>query len=298
MSNVELFLDMMIAERGAGTNTASAYGRDLRDFAAFISPVPPEKADTDKLRGYLSFTAESAGLTKRTQARRLSALKSFYGFLLGEGVIQKDPSVGIAFPKADRPLPKALSVAETAALVQAAAKTPKQTLRLRLMVELLYASGLRVSELVELPQTAVAGDYTHLSIVGKGGGQRLAPLGRTAGRLLRRWTAVVGGGKYLFPGGSGKKHLTRQRVHQLIKRLAADAGLDPRRVSPHVLRHAFATHLMENDADLRSVQQLLGHASINTTQIYTHVTSGRMKKAVLESHPLSKGGRRKGGRER
>ena len=290
MGCIELFLDMMVAERGAAENTTSAYGRDLRDFAAFIAPVAPEGATASQVRDYLGSFA--ATVSRRTQARRLSTLKSFYGFLISEGSIRRNPCLGISFPKMERALPKVLSAAEAAALLAAVAAAAaavaadEKSLRLRLIMELLYSSGLRVSELVSLPQAAIAGDYTHLIVTGKGGRQRLVPLGRHAARLLAEWSATADKGKYIFPGRAKSGHLTRQRVHQLIKRAALAAGIEPQRVSAHVLRHAFATHLMENGADLRSVQRMLGHADIATTQIYTHVSSKRIRRAVLKTHPL------------
>lgn len=288
MGYVELFLDMMVAERGAGLNTVVAYRRDLKAFADFIAPAALEKATDSQVRGYLGSLADR--LSGRTQARRLSALKSFYGFLLSEGEIKHNPCLGVPFPRAERRLPKVLSPAEAAALIKAVVKDggDKKALRLRLIVELLYASGLRVSELVGLPQTAISGDYTHLIVTGKGGRQRLVPLGKYAAGLLAEWSALADKGKYIFAGRAKSGHLTRQRVHQLIKLAAVAAGIKPARVSAHVLRHAFATHLMENGADLRSVQQMLGHADIATTQIYTHVSSKRIAEAVAKSHPLAR----------
>lgn len=300
---IEAFLDMMSAERGASPNTLVAYRRDLVDFSGFLARTggSPKTAVRDDVKRYLAGLA-AARLAPSSQARRLSALRQFFAFLYLEGVRKDDPAGTVAAPQRRRPLPKMLSQADLKALADAAAmRVPERAdaRRLRCIVELLYASGLRVSELVALPLSAVSGKRDFLRVTGKGGRERLAPLSETARAAIRDYLETraeflpkgqrrTAASRYLFPSTGRGGHLTRRRCHQLLKELAASAGIDPAKLSPHVLRHAFATHLVEGGADLRSVQELLGHADISTTQIYTHVAPERLKRLVETAHPLAR----------
>lgn len=276
---------MLAAERGAAANTLAAYRRDLEgaeealgDLAAADGPA------LARLAGAWS------GLAPATVARKSSALRQFYGFLLDEGLRADDPSPALPRPAARRPLPKILSHAEVEALfAQAEAEAESgraENLRLLTLLELLYGSGLRASEAVGLPLAAAPRDAPFLTVTGKGSQQRMVPISKRAREALSRWLALrPPGGRYLFP--SRGKHLSRIRLFQLLKELAARAGINPARVGPHVLRHAFATHLLEGGADLRMLQTLLGHADIATTQIYTHVDAARLVALVNERHPLA-----------
>ena len=291
MSAIEAFLAMLAAERGAAANTLAAYRRDLEGAQTLVGDL----AAADRVAlGRLG--QKWAALAPSTVARKASALRQFYGFLLDEKLRQDDPSPGLPRPAARRPLPKILSHRDLAALFARAeleAESEKsESVRLLALLELLYGSGLRATELVALPLAAVPRDAPLLTVTGKGSQQRMVPVSGRARQALSRWLAVrPDEGRYLFP--SRGKHLTRIRLFQLLKDLAARAGLDPARVSPHVLRHAFATHLLEGGADLRVLQTLLGHADIATTQIYTHVDSARLIELVNARHPLA-GGRRAG----
>jgi integrase/recombinase XerD len=290
---IETFLDMMSAERGAGANTLAAYRRDLMDFAG---NADPGRASREQVRAFLTGLS-SSGMAASTQARKLSALRQFYGFLYAEGLRSDDPTQTIAAPQARRSLPKILSGDDLEAMLQAAAldQTP-EGLRLTLIVEMLYGGGLRVSELAGLTLAAVRGKEAFLRITGKGNKERLSPLSPAARVALDAYLAVREefvpkrdkNNRYLFASRGAEGFLTRRRFHQLLKGLALKAGLDPAKVSPHVLRHAFATHLVEGGADLRSVQTLLGHADIATTQIYTHVARDHLTKVVRAAHPLAK----------
>jgi integrase/recombinase XerD len=297
---VEAFLEMMAVERGAARNTIAAYHRDLEDFAAYLHNrgAQPEDADAEALRRYLEQLA-AVGLSPRTAARRLSALKQFFQFLFSEGVRADDPSATIDSPRPGRPLPKYLSEAEVTRLLNAASeRTDANGLRLAALMEVLYATGLRVSELVGLPLSAISRDGQMLIVRGKGGKERMVPLTEpataavTAYRDVRdRYLSEAGiraGSTWLFPSRSREGHLTRVRFGQLLKELAAEAGLAPARVSPHVLRHSFASHLLAHGADLRSLQQMLGHADISTTQIYTHILDERLRALVASAHPLAR----------
>ena len=303
--HLEAFLEMLAAERGAADNTLQAYRRDLEDFLVFLEDrgKPLAVAEPAEIGAYLRRLSE-AGLAPASRARRLSAIRQLCKFLVGEGVMAEDPALGFAGPKQGRPLPKTLSVAEVDRLIEAARRRTETTkgrdrvraLRLHALLETLYATGLRVSELVSLPRSVLAGDGRVLNVKGKGGRERIVPLTRAALGALDRYLEVGRDGgdvapmiatKWLFASRSAHGHLTRQRLAQELKELAVAAGLDPDRVSPHVLRHAFASHLLDRGADLRSVQQLLGHADISTTQIYTHVLEERLKKLVFEHHPLA-----------
>ncbi|MXP41334.1 tyrosine recombinase [Altererythrobacter soli] len=286
---VDAFLAILAAERGAAANTLAAYRRDLEGAGDLIGDLAAaEREDLARL------AQEWADLAPTTVARKASALRQFYGFLLDEGLRDDDPSPALPRAAARRPLPKILSHAEVEALfsraeLEAESDRP-ESLRLLALLELLYGSGLRATELVSLPLASVPRDAPLLTISGKGGQQRMVPISGRARQALSRWLAVRPEGKFLFP--SRGKHLTRVRLFQLLKELAARAGLDPARLSPHVLRHAFATHLLEGGADLRVLQTLLGHADIATTQIYTHVDAARLVALVNERHPLAERSRR------
>lgn len=286
---VDSFLAMLAAERGAAANTLAAYRRDLEGSEAIVGEL--ETASRDDLG---KLTGAWARLTPSSVARKVSALRQFYGFCIDEGLRQDDPSVALPRPQARRPLPKVLSHGEVGRLfdrLESEAEEGKaEAVRMLALVELLYGSGLRASELVSLPLAAVPRDAPFLTITGKGGQQRMVPVSRRAQAAIAKWLEVrPAGSGFLFPSRSG--HLSRVRLFQLVKALAGRAGIDPAKVSPHVLRHAFATHLLEGGADLRVLQSLLGHADIATTQIYTHVDSARLVALVNERHPLA-GGRR------
>jgi len=302
---VDAFLDMVVAERGASPNTRDAYRRDLEDTAAFLTHsrgVALDQASSDDLRAYLEHlnrggTKEKAAV--RTVARRLSALRQYYRFLVSDGQRAEDPAGVLDSPKQGRALPKILGEAEVTALLTAAAsRGGPEGRRLTALLEILYAGGLRVSELVGLPVGAVARDGRALLIRGKGGKERLVPLSQPAREALAAYLPdrpyfMVPGREarqqtFLFPSRSAAGVLTRQRFAQLMKELALESGIDPARVSPHVLRHCFATHLLDHGADLRAVQKMLGHADIGTTQIYTHVVTGRLKATVETHHPLAR----------
>ena len=304
---IEQFLEMLAAERGAARNTLDAYRRDLDGFAVFLAArrAALQGARADNVGAYFRQLSES-GLAATSRARRLSAMRQFYRFLVAEDFIADDPVRGFSGPRKERALPKTLSVAEVEQLLETAQKRivglvgrdRVRALRLHALLEILYATGMRVTELVSLPRSVLAGDDRVLTIAGKGGRERLVPLNPPAREALTRYLTVGTGGdtdvapmlktKWLFPSKSVDGYLTRQRLAQELKALAVEAGIDPEQVSPHVLRHAFASHLLDRGADLRAVQQLLGHADISTTQIYTHVLEERLRKLVQDHHPLSK----------
>jgi integrase/recombinase XerD len=289
---IELFLDMMGAERGAGANTLAAYRRDLIDFAGHADP---KRASRQEVRDFLS-SLSKAGLAASTQARKLSTLRQFFGFLYAEDMRTDDPTQTITAPRASRPLPKILSAGDLDAMLETAAqdRTP-EGLRLTCIVEMLYGGGLRVSELAGLKLAAVRTHEGFIRITGKGNKERMTPLNVSARAALDAYIAVRDeflprhdkNNRYLFVSRGAEGFLTRRRFHQLLKGLAAKAGIDPAKVSPHVLRHAFATHLVEGGADLRSIQTLLGHADIATTQIYTHVARDHLSQVVRQAHPLA-----------
>ncbi len=284
---------MLAAERGAAQNTLDSYSRDLRHFQAYIT-TSIVQADSEDIRGYLAHL-EREGMAPSTAARRLSAMRQFYRFLHAEGMRSDDPSAVIDSPRRVRPLPKVLTEVEVGQLLRAA-KTYKgaEGIRLIALMELLYASGVRVSELLMLPYPAVQSDRAFIVVKGKGGRERMVPLSTPAINALQKYDAVrprfvrrPADANWLFPSRSKGGHLTRQRFSQLVKELALVAGIDPSKVSPHSLRHAFASHLLANGADLRAVQQMLGHADISTTQIYTHILQERLQELVKSSHPLA-----------
>ena len=299
--HVETFLEMMAAERGAARNTLFAYRRDLQAFSEFARRrgQTAEGADAANIRAYLADLSKS-GMAASTSARRLSALRQFFRFLYAERVRGDDPCATMDSPRRGRTLPKYLSEEEVESLLDAARRRPgAEGARLLALLEVLYASGLRASELVGLPLSARSRDGLTLIVRGKGDKERLVPLSEPAMRALAEYDRVRGGfvpkdrggaadSPWLFPSRSKEGHLTRARLGQLLKELAADAGIDRARVSPHVLRHSFASHLLARGADLRSLQQMLGHADISTTQIYTHVLDERLKALVNEAHPLAR----------
>ena len=305
--HVESFLEMLAAERGAQQNTLESYRRDIADFSAFAAPRgrPPERADAKTVRGYLAHLS-AAGMAARTSARRLSALRQFFRFLYAERIRDDDPTAAIDAPGLGRSLPKYLGEDEVEALLDAAhARRGPQGKRLTAMLEIIYASGLRVSELVGLPLAAISGDGTMLTVRGKGGRERMVPVGDPARAAIESYLPhragflakgrKKDGSPWLFPSRGGSGHLTRVRFSQMLKELAVEAGVAAKKVSPHVLRHSFASHLLAHGADLRTLQQMLGHADISSTQIYTHVLDERLKRLVNEAHPLAKGIKRRDG---
>jgi integrase/recombinase XerD len=282
---IEDFLAMLAAERGAAANTLAAYRRDLEGAEEAIGDL--ESAGREALA---RLGKAWAGLAQSTVARKSSALRQFYGFLVEEGLRKDDPSSALPRPAIRRPLPRILSHEEVEALFAQAEEEAESgmpaAVRLLALLELLYGSGLRATELVSLPLAAVPRDAPFLTVTGKGGQARMVPVSNRAQQALARWIELrPREGRFLFP--SRGKHLSRIRLFQLLKALAARAGLDPAKLSPHVLRHAFATHLLEGGADLRVLQMLLGHADIATTQIYTHVDAARLVALVNERHPLA-----------
>jgi len=296
---IEAFLDMMSAERGAGANTLAAYGRDLADFSATLGlkGADPARASRAEIQAFLAGLAATAAPS--TQARKLSALRQFYGFLYAESIRTDDPTLTLAAPRPQRPLPKILSGEDVDRLLAAAAGETPEAARLSLIVEMLYGGGLRVTELAGLPLAAARARDGFIRVVGKGNKERFAPISDAARVALLAYldvrAAFVPKGerakkaeRYLFCSRSAEGYLTRRRLHQMLKELALKAGLDPAKLSPHVLRHAFATHLVEGGADLRSVQTLLGHADIATTQIYTHVARDHLTRVMKSAHPLAK----------
>ena len=290
---------MLAAERGAAPTTVEAYRRDLDGLTAFLAPrgTAAAGADVAGLRAYLADLASR--MAASTSARRLSCLRQFYRFLLAEGVRGDDPSATLDSPRKERTLPRVLSEEEVGRLLDAArAGAGPKALRLAALVELLYATGLRVSELVGLPLAAVRGDPRFLVVRGKGGKERLVPVGEAAMGAVAEWLGARADllgesatSPWLFPSRGASGHLTRHRLGQLLKELAMEAKIPPSKVSPHVLRHAFASHLLAHGADLRAVQKMLGHADIATTQIYTHVLDARLRALVRDHHPLAAAGR-------
>jgi integrase/recombinase XerD len=302
---IQAFLETQLAELDAATNTQLAYGRDLKDFAGWLGEKSTNFADCDRRRveEYLIY-CDAQGLAPATRARRLAAIRQLFRFAFDEGWRSDNPALQIKGPGRHKRLPKTLSQDEVERILQAAGstgRTPSDRLRNACLVELLYATGMRVSELVGMPVAATRGDPRMLLIRGKGGKERMVPLSPPARAALADWLkareaaaqkARASGGvpsPYLFSSRGASGHLTRQRFYVLIKELARAAGVNPDKVTPHTIRHAFATHLLANGADLRSIQTLLGHADISSTEIYTHVLDERLRKLVLEYHPLERG---------
>ncbi|NDV01532.1 tyrosine recombinase [Pseudoroseicyclus tamaricis] len=299
---ISLYLEAAQAEAGAATNTALAYGRDLGDFAAHLSArgltlAGAEEAD---ISGYL-VACEAAGLAKTTRARRLSAIRQLYRFAYEEGWRADNPSIKLKGPGRSKRLPTVLSEAEMTRLIEAAS-SGRDGLRRACLLELAYATGLRVTELVSLPLTAARGEPAMLLVRGKGGRERMVPLAGPARTALAAWAAErerqedraraegKPAAKALFPSRGKAGHLTRQGFFTLLKDLAVEAGVSPDKVTPHALRHAFATHLLAGGADLRSIQLLLGHADLSSTEIYTHVLDEKLKELVLTHHPMARRG--------
>lgn len=301
---VSIFLEAQAAEIGAARNTLLAYGRDLKDFAGWADreKLTFEGIERDQIEAYLVF-CDAQGLSRSTRARRLSAVKQLFRFAFEEGWRETNPAIQIKGPGRSKSLPKTLDTDEVDRLLGAARRFGSETEQERntCLMELLYATGMRVSELVELPVAATRGDPRMLLILGKGGKERMVPLSPDAREALAAWldtrdkaeeTARTKGkppSRYLFPSHGKAGHLTRHRFYQIIKELAVQGGVSPAKVTPHTLRHAFATHLLANGADLRSIQTLLGHADVATTEIYTHVLEERLADLVLNHHPLATG---------
>ena len=306
---IHLFLDMLAAEQGAGDNTLDAYRRDLTDFSEFLGRKGQNfaGAGTDALRDYLA-DLDTRGFKSSSVARRLSAMRHLFRFLLNERIRSDDPAAILSGPKRGRGLPKVLSISDVdrmltraKELTEAEGDSPQQRLRamrLHCLLEVLYATGLRVSELVALPLSASRSDARMIVVRGKGNKERLVPLNEASRQAMTDYLVAMqalksekkknaAGSKWLFPSFGESGHLTRQHFARDLKELAAASGLAPRLVSPHVLRHAFASHLLHNGADLRIVQTLLGHTDISTTQIYTHVVEERLKSLVRDLHPLA-----------
>ena len=298
---VQVFLEAQAAELDAATNTQLAYARDLQDFAGWLAPKGLHFAGATRndVESYL-IACEAEGLAKSTRARRLSAIKQLYRFAFEEGWRDDNPAIQIKGPGRAQRLPKTLSVDEVDRLLDAARNTPREALRNTCLMELLYATGMRVTELVSLPVSAARGDPRMLLVRGKGGKERLVPLSPPAREAMAAYLtardtaeevarkAGKPASKFLFPSRGKSGHLTRHRFFGLIKEFAVAGGVSPAKVTPHTLRHAFATHLLAGGADLRSIQTMLGHADVATTEIYTHVLDERLKALVLDNHPLAK----------
>ncbi len=286
--HIEAFLEMLAAERGAAANTLAAYAADLSDFEVFCGGAPG-RANAGQVADYVAAMA-ATGSSARTQARRLSALRQFFLFMLREGNREDNPASDISTPKLPQSLPKFLSEAEVDALLKTAAEYPGvQGVKAAAGLEILYATGLRVSELLALPAAALSTDAQMLMIKGKGGRERIVPLSDVAKQAalnLRKVSPAKA--RYLFAGRAAGTAMTRQGFALLLKQVALKANIDPARLSPHVLRHSFASHLLARGADLRSLQKLLGHSDIATTQIYTHVLAERLEKLMQAHHPLAR----------
>lgn len=306
---ISAFLEAQAAELGAARNTLLAYGRDLRDFESWLKAKGShfDRVKKPDVEAYL-IQCDAQGLSRATRARRLSAIKQLYRFAFEEGWRSDNPAIQISGPGRDKGLPKSLSVEEVDRLLQAArasGRTANDRLRNSCLMELLYATGMRVSELVGLPVSSARGDPRMLLILGKGGKERMVPLSPSARTALADWLVARDAveeakradgatpSKFLFASRGQSGHLTRHRFFLMIKEFALAAGIDPSKVTPHTLRHAFATHLLANGADLRSIQTLLGHADVATTEIYTHVLEARLSELVMTHHPLARTPRRK-----
>jgi integrase/recombinase XerD len=303
LNHISAFLEAQAAELGAAENTLLSYGRDLKIFADYLARRGQgfENATRADVEAFL-MDAEAEGLARATRARRLSAIKQLYRFAFEEGWRKDNPAIQVAGPGREKRLPKTLGMAEVEGLLSASethGRTPFDACRTTCLMQLLYATGMRVTELVSLPVAAVRGDPRLILVRGKGGKERMVPLSPQARAALADWLAMrdaqegkstsagATASPYLFPSRGAAGHLTRQSFFGTIKKLAVRAGIDPARVTPHTLRHAFATHLLENGADLRAIQVLLGHADVATTEIYTHVLEARLRELVLTHHPLA-----------
>ncbi|CUH62689.1 Tyrosine recombinase XerD [Thalassovita gelatinovora] len=300
---ISAFLDAQAAELGAAENTRLAYGRDLKDFTDWLTAQQSDfnQVSRDQIETYL-IDCEAQGLARSTRARRLSTIKQLFRFAFEEGLRSDNPAIQIRGPGRAKTLPKTLSETEVDRLLAAARSTGRETEQLRntCLMEILYATGMRVSELVSLPVAAARGDPRLLLILGKGGKERMVPLSPPARTALSEWLISRDkteecareegspASRFLFPGRGKSGHLTRHRFFQIIKDLAVAAGVSPATVTPHTLRHAFATHLLANGADLRAIQTLLGHSDVATTEIYTHVLDERLRELVLDHHPLAR----------
>lgn len=303
---ISTFLQAQAAELGAATNTLLAYGRDLKEFSAWLERRKTGFPDTqrEQIEQYL-IECDAQGLSRSTRARRLSAIKQLFRFAFEEGWLEANPAIQIKGPGRQKRLPKTLDVAEVDRLLEAARRTGRNDadrVRNTCLMEVLYATGMRVTELVSLPVSSARGDPRMLLVLGKGGKERMVPLSPPARDALAAWLLIrdeaedkqVAEGaqrsKFLFPSRGKSGYLTRHRFFLLVKELAVEGGVSPEKVTPHTLRHAFATHLLANGADLRSIQTLLGHADVATTEIYTHVLDERLSELVLQHHPLAKDG--------
>ena len=296
------FLEMMAAERGAARNTLAAYGRDLEAYGEFLAARGESfrSAAPDRIREYLG-ELEAAGMARTTAARKLSTIRQFHRFLFGDGIARDNPATAIDSPRSARPLPKTISETEVLKLIAAARARRKsargkalfKAFRLECLLELLYATGLRVSELVGLTVQAAMAEPDFIAVKGKGGRERLVPVSSEARKAVSAYLAALRAepgeaSRFLFPSHGAAGHLSRQHFALELKALAREAGLDAAAISPHVLRHGFASHLLAGGADLRAVQQMLGHADISTTQIYTHIQAERLREVVESHHPLAK----------
>ncbi|MBO4480044.1 MAG: site-specific tyrosine recombinase XerD [Alphaproteobacteria bacterium] len=281
MNHIDIFLEAMSAEKGRSKNTLASYENDLRHADSAISGGLEKATEQDIQNYFATLDAKASSI-----ARKASALRSFYKFLMLEHIITKNPAANLELPKRSKTLPKLLSVDEIELLISSAGDF-RNSVRLRAMIELLYASGLRVSELCELPMTAILGD--RLLIHGKGAKERIVPMYDAAVNALGKWINLRGDdeSKYVFPSNSSSGHITRDGFFKLLKKCAVLSGIDPSRVTPHVLRHSFASHLLSHGANLRAIQMMLGHEDISTTQIYTHVLPEKLQQVVEQHHPLS-----------
>ncbi|MBR5130057.1 MAG: site-specific tyrosine recombinase XerD [Alphaproteobacteria bacterium] len=290
--HIVAFLEIMVAERGVSPRTVSAYESDLMDLEDFLKAkkVSLIKASYDDLKAYMHTVADKNKLSEKTQARRLAAVREFYRYLFSEDILKKNPADYLSSPKIGKSLPKYLSEKEVSDIIDGS----KSDVRLHTLLEILYATGMRVSELVELPLTAIPEDKKTITVIGKGKKERIIPLGEMAAEALEEWMmyreCMLPKGrpsKWLFPSIGRTGHLTRVAFFNQLKKVAVSVGVEAVKVSPHVFRHSFASHLVAHDADLRSVQKMLGHADIATTEIYTHILEDRLKKTVEKSHPLA-----------
>lgn len=298
MNQIDRFIEMMLAERGISKNSATSYRRDLIDFADFLKGADLKDISPDEVREFV-YHLSSKDLNPRSISRKISAIRSFYHFLISEGERKENPAMHIDLPKFKAPLPSVLSVEEIRLLLSACNDNSPESIRLKSMMSLLYASGVRVSELVSLKVTDIVMDissgkiHNYLTILGKGNKERIVIINENAIKALEEYLPIreiyitgTGENLYLFPSKSKAGHMTRQNFALLLKNAAIKCGLDPEKVSPHKLRHSFASHLLEGGADLRVIQELLGHADISTTQIYTHVRPEQLKDVVKKYHPL------------